>query len=99
MSEFTQLEIIFPDANKPKAEKPILRNLKKGTTFSILGHGESYYIKVSPISFLLNSTLVKEVLERGDCFAVNLTTQNVCILPGNREVEPVAATLSISKKS
>lgn len=44
---------------------------------------EKPYIKVVPVKRLFNSTMVHEVVNRGDFFAVCLLDNSLTILPGN----------------
>lgn len=44
------------------------------------------YIRVIPSKRLFNSTMVHEVVNRGDCFALHVETQQLTIIPGKAEV-------------
>ena len=54
-------------------------------------------MRVKPTQFLLNSTLVGDVLNRGDCFVCNIESGTLYILQGNTEIETVNATLLIKE--
>jgi hypothetical protein len=45
------------------------------------------YIRVIPVKKLFNSTMIHEVVNRGDIFAIDLITQELTIIPGKAEVE------------
>ena len=44
------------------------------------------YIRVIPSKRLFNSTMVHEVVNRGDVFAVHVETQQLTIIPGKADV-------------
>ena len=44
------------------------------------------YIRVTPSKRLFNSTLVHEVVNRGDCFALRVDDQQLTIIPGGAQV-------------
>ena len=76
------------------------------TTFLNLGdvkHGQmvkyldKYIIRVKPTQFLLNSTLVGDVLNRGDCFVVNAETGTLYIMQKNTEVSLVDASFTVQE--
>lgn len=54
-------------------------------------------MRVKPTSFLLNSTLVTEVLNRADVFIVNLSTGTLFSIAGAEEVEVLDASLRIGE--
>lgn len=74
--------------------KPLLHSIPHGETCSFRG---KILMRLKPTSFLLNSTLVGDVLNRGDCFVCNVETGTLYIMPGNIEVESVDATLLIKE--
>lgn len=53
----------------------------------------SLYIKVTPGKNLFKSTMVHEVVNRGDVFAVRVGDQVLTIIPGTAQVE--VATVQI----
>lgn len=73
---------------------PTLSEIKHGETFFF--HGD-IYLKVRPVSFILNSSLVAENLARGKSFCVNLETGTLHCFEGSREVERVNAKIQWSK--
>jgi hypothetical protein len=50
-------------------------------------HNSDLYIRVIPSKALFSSTMVHQVVNRGDVFAVRLKDQLLTILPGGLEVE------------
>lgn len=55
----------------------------------------STIMRVKPTSFLLNSTLVTEVLNRADVFIVNVVTGTLFSIKGTEEVTILNAKLLI----
>jgi hypothetical protein len=47
------------------------------------------YLKVTPSKSLFRSTLVHEVVNRGDVFAIRLHDQMLMIIPGTAKVVPI----------
>jgi hypothetical protein len=43
------------------------------------------YLRVVPVKKLFNSTMVHEVVTRGDFFAVNLTNNHLTVLPNGAD--------------
>lgn len=64
-----------------KIPAPILylKNLPHGNVFL---HNGSYRMKLKPTGFLLNSTLVGDVLNRADCFVCDVERGTVYAMPG-----------------
>lgn len=52
------------------------------------------YLRVIPGKSLFHSTMVHEVVNRGDIFAVNLSTQTLTIIPGSAQVEHLEVKLA-----
>lgn len=48
---------------------------------------DQLYIRLIPAKRLFNSTLVHEVVNRGDVFAMNMSNQQFTVIPGIAEVE------------
>jgi len=48
---------------------------------------DQLYIRLIPSKRLFNSTMVHEVVNRGDVFAMNMTNQQFTIIPGTAQVE------------
>ena len=65
-------------------DSPRAKETKIGHCFK---SGDSIYMRVKPINFILNSTLVQDVLVRGDIFVVNLSTGNMGAMKGATVVE------------
>ena len=55
----------------------------------------STILRVKPTSFLLNSTLVADVLNRSDVFIVNLVTGTLFSIAGAEEVEVMNAKIVV----
>lgn len=49
-------------------------------------YNNEYYIRVVPAKPLFKSTMVHEVVNRGDIFAVRISDSQLTIVPGNAEV-------------
>lgn len=47
-------------------------------------HNKQLHLKITPAKKLFNSTLIHEVINRGDVFALNLSTGIFTILPRHR---------------
>jgi hypothetical protein len=56
------------------------------------------YIRCIPAKTLFHSTLVHEVVNRGDIFAVEIATQQLTIIPGLAQVEHLELEAVISEK-
>lgn len=52
------------------------------------------YIRLIPSKNLFRSTLVHEVVNRMDVFAVDVATQQFTVIKGTAEVEPVRITIT-----
>lgn len=48
-------------------------------------YADTPYMRVTPVKKLFNSTMVHEVITRGDFFAVNLQNNNLTILPNGAD--------------
>jgi hypothetical protein len=87
-----QIEL-FED--KPKfVSANTLNNLDFGTPVSIYGN---ICIRVKPVNFLLNSTLITDVINRGDVFIVNLTKGTMYTAEGKRKYTPLISKLMVKK--
>lgn len=49
-------------------------------------YNNQLYIRVIPSKRLFNSTMVHEVVNRGDVFALHVETQQLTIIPGKADV-------------
>lgn len=82
----------------PQAElfskAPTVSSIKLGECFQLLSY-TSVYLKVAPVKSLLHSTMVHEVVTRGDCFAVNLDTGLFTVLHSNELVTPLKTELKV----
>lgn len=75
-------------------KEPILRTAPYGEIFKKAG---KLLMRVKPTQFLLNSTLVADVLNRGDAFVINVETGTLYIMQGDEEIAFVDATLLINE--
>ena len=86
------MEIIKPS----KSQKSLLQI--KDASYGVAlkrSSDKSTVLRVKPTSFLLNSTLVTEVLNRSDVFIVNLVTGTLFSMRGTEEVEVLNAKVMI----
>ena len=78
-------------------KQDLFANVKPATIITIkdIKHGECFmsggnkYMKIFPVTSLLNSTLIKDVIKRGDCFAVNLETGDFTVFPSTKNCIPL----------
>lgn len=54
-------------------------------TLQTFNHNNTTYVKIIPSKKLFNSTMIHEVVTRGDIFALNLETGEFTILPGYKK--------------
>ena len=54
-------------------------------TLHTFNHNNITYVKIIPSKKLFNSTMIHEVVTRGDIFALNLETGEFTILPGYKK--------------
>lgn len=47
------------------------------------------YIRAIPVKKLFNSNLIHQVVNRGDVFAVKVSTNELTIIPGTAEVQHI----------
>ena len=73
---------------------PTLASIKIGDCFRI-STISAIYLRVAPVKSLVHSTMVHEVLLRGDCFVVCLDTGMLTIMKANTVVLPTAATVKL----
>ena len=74
---------------------PALKDIKVGECFQLADY-ESIYMRVAPVKALVHSTMVHEVLTRGDCFVIALSTGMLTVMKYNTLVHPVKANLQYS---
>jgi len=86
------MEIIKPA--KDKTTKLQINQAPYGVALK-RSQDKSTILRVKPTSFLLNSTLVTEVLNRSDVFIVNLVTGTLFSIVGTEEVEVLAAKIVV----
>ena len=68
-------------SNAKPANIITIREIKVGECFI---SGGNKYMKIFPVPSLLNSTLIKDVVKRSDCFAVNLETGDFTVFPSTK---------------
>lgn len=91
-----QVEFEFPDV--APTTLPKLSSIPFGKPFIFkLGNKSQPLIKVKPVNFLCNSSLLSDVFARGDCVVCNLTKGTVFVSPGTREVELIEASIKVKK--
>lgn len=49
-------------------------------------YNDSLYLRIIPAKRLFNSTLVHEVVTRGDVFAVHMETGQLTVVPGKAQI-------------
>ena len=76
------------------SQAPTVGSIKLGECFQLLSYS-SVYLKVAPVKSLLHSSMVHEVVTRGDCFAVNLDTGLFTVLKSNEFVVSLKTELKI----
>lgn len=73
----------------------LLKDLPHGEVFVFNG---SYRMKLKPTQFLLNSSLVSDVLNRADCFVCDIEKGTLYIMQGTSVLDGLPdATLLIRK--
>jgi hypothetical protein len=77
--KLTQLPLLLTEEKKAK---PTISSMPYGEAFKSKG---KLLMRVKPTQFLLNSTIVADVLNRGDAFVVNIETGTLYITKGNNE--------------
>lgn len=60
-------------------------------------HNGNLVMRVKPTGFLLNSSVVADVLTRNDCFVVNLVKGTVYAIQGDATVKPIDAVIKVKK--
>lgn len=73
---------------------PTAAEIKFGELFT---SANRIYMRVKPVSFLLNSTLIQENINAGKVFCVDVEKGTLHIKPGNLPVEKVTAKLQWRK--
>ena len=74
---------------------PTLADIAVGECFII---GYITYMRIVPAKTLVRSTMVHEVLTRGDCFAVNMSNGQFTIFKFSTPVLPIDSALTITSK-
>jgi len=67
--------------------KAILKDVPFGAHFVKPGDDSQVYMRVKPVNWLLNSTLVNDCINKNKCFVVNIEKGTLFIMPGEKEVQ------------
>ncbi len=84
-----QLDLLQATASGTRA-----KDIAAGQCFERKG---KYYMRVKPVSFLLNSTLVSDALYSAKVFVVDIKAGTIFIIHGMEEVTKVDARVSVFK--
>jgi hypothetical protein len=71
--------------------------MKFGQVFQY-GADKRVMMRVKPVNYLTNSTLVTDCINRNKVFVIGLDKGTLFVIEGNAEVVPLNATLSVSKE-
>lgn len=83
----------------PQEVAMTLKDIPVGNLFqSSAEFGLRTYMRVAPVKMLVRSTMVHEVLTRGDCFVVDMATGFLTILPYSTVVFPLTTTIHCTRK-
>lgn len=86
-SSSSQLELEFTKQNKNAV---YACEMQFGKVFYCEGDASKRrFVRVKPVNYLLNSSLVVDVINRNKIFTVSLDKATLSILPGNTFVIPV----------
>lgn len=55
-------------------------------------------LRVKPVNFLLNSTLLTDCINKNKVFVVNLEKGTLFVIEGNAMVEPIVSNLTLKRK-
>jgi len=77
-----QLDLI---PTEPEAAPLTLRDISHGIPVKLVSSSK-IVMKVKPTGFLLNSSIVSDVLNRGDCFIVDLAKGTLYAVQSDRPV-------------
>lgn len=89
------MKISDPAVVEETPKSTTLRNFPTGEVFY---YNLRYKMKLKPTQFILNSTLVCDVLNRGDCFVCDIEQGTLYIMKGDTILDNLPdATLLIKK--
>jgi hypothetical protein len=88
----TELEFIGPEPTQLIASQ-----VPFGKPFRLVNSKQDIHIRVKPTGFLLNSSVVSDVLSRGDTFVTNIQKGTLYAIEGDRAVELIDASIKIKK--
>lgn len=66
---------------------------------SVYQHKGNIVMRVKPTRFILNSTVISDVMNRGDVFVVNLAKGTFYAVHGDDEIVPVNYKMHIQSQS
>jgi len=61
-------------------------------------HNDQIFMRVKPTGFLLNSTLINDLINRNEILRVNVQTGVMFITAGDTPVIPMDATVTVKRK-
>lgn len=69
-----------------------------GKPFKMINGGfDDIFIRVKPVNYLLNSTLLNDVINRGKCVVCNIRKGTIFVVEGDRRIVMVDAVIRIKK--
>lgn len=86
---------IIPAKSESKVKR--LKDIRHGTTFYKKGDYSRLLMKVKPVNYLLNSTLITDKIVYGDCMVVALASGTVYFTDGTCEVDIRETTLIVAE--
>lgn len=86
---------IIPAKSELKTKR--IKDLRHGTCFYKKGDYSRLLMKVKPVNYLLNSTLITDKIVYGDCMVVALASGTVYFTDGTCEVDVRETTLEVGE--
>lgn len=88
------------EINSPKSRTMISSlqaiTVKAGIPFRILGCPmDQIYIRVKPVNYLLNSSLITDCINRGKVIVVNLNKGTTFVIEGTREIALLDCSIDV----
>ena len=80
-----------------KEDKLLLKDIPHGETFHKKGE-KNLFLKLKTVNFINNSTIITDMIYRGDCLVANLVSGTCFIMKGDTEVVTVDLDISIKEK-
>lgn len=66
-----------------------------GVPFKFKDQGADTFIRVKPVNFLLNSTILNDVINRGDVIVCRLAKGTIFVTQGTRPIQLLDATVVV----